>query len=183
MTNKKERRVRLSLPTFYLFTVVLYHSFSHLARGISQKNRQTFCIFQAYRRTHASLLRGGGSAKPRRRGTFPAIHQYVPLSQKSEIFDSSPERGAKGACYSPSRSVNAMQGRVKTLPYSTYAYSSVSSALLALMASQLARLVRMVTASTSSASSSVSWPSTSLQRQLKPTVPGWFIRAVLGRPR
>ena len=51
------------------------------------------------------------------------------------------------------------------------------------MASQLARPVRLTRASISSASISVSWPGVSRHRQLKPTVPGWFIRASLPRPR
>ena len=51
------------------------------------------------------------------------------------------------------------------------------------MASQLALPVRLTRASISSASVSVSWPGVSRHRQLKPTVPGWFIRASLPRPR
>ena len=49
--------------------------------------------------------------------------------------------------------------------------------------SQLARAVRFAIARSSCARASVSCPGVRRQRQLKPTVPGWFIRASLPSPK
>ncbi len=56
MTMKKERRLRLSFPTYFLITQVLYHPFLDFARGISQKFQQSFEEFVISLRFYAQPL-------------------------------------------------------------------------------------------------------------------------------